>query len=118
MQDFVWWSGLTVADAKAGLDAVKADLAHETVDGRTYWMSPDLPARPAPLSDDELPVVHLLPGFDEYLLGYADRSAALDPQHSRKIVPGNNGMFLTTIILDGRGWRAPGGARSGSGRPS
>ena len=46
--------------------------------------------------------VHLLPGFDQYMLGYTDRSAALDPAHCQKIVPGNNGMFMPTIVIRGR----------------
>ena len=47
------------------------------------------------------PQVHLLPGFDEYLLGYGDRTAALAPEHSDAIVPGSNGMFKPTIVVDG-----------------
>jgi len=54
------------------------------------------------VSPDEAPRVHLLPGFDEYLLGYRDRSAALNPVHASKIVPGNNGMFMPTLVSDGR----------------
>jgi len=45
--------------------------------------------------------VHLLPGFDEYLLGYRDRSAVLDPAHAQRICPGGNGMFNPTIVIDG-----------------
>jgi hypothetical protein len=43
-----------------------------------------------------------LPGFDEYLLGYKDRSAVLDAAHAEKICPGDNGMFAATIVIDGR----------------
>src|SRR3712207_6350881 len=35
LQDFVWWSGLTTADARAGLKAITADLVRKTIDGRT-----------------------------------------------------------------------------------
>jgi hypothetical protein len=60
-------------------------------------MSSDtLAVHPAPSS------VYLLPGFDEYMLGYQDRSAALDPNDAQKIVPGGNGMFLSTIVSNGR----------------
>lgn len=45
--------------------------------------------------------MHLLPGFDEYLLGYGDRTAALAPEHSEAIVPGGNGVFKPTIVVDG-----------------
>ncbi|HEY0713934.1 MAG TPA: crosslink repair DNA glycosylase YcaQ family protein, partial [Polyangia bacterium] len=44
---------------------------------------------------------HLLPAFDEYLIAYADRSAVLAADHVDKIVPGGNGIFMPTIVLDG-----------------
>ena len=46
--------------------------------------------------------VYLLPGFDEHLLGYKDRSAVLAEEYAPKIVPGNNGMFLPTMVVAGR----------------
>lgn len=96
VQDFVWWSGLTAADAKAGLELTASQLAAETVDRKVYWMTK---ARPA-LRQAEV-TVHLLPGFDQYLLGYKDRGAVLDAQHALKIVPGSNGMFMPTIVNEG-----------------
>lgn len=95
--DFAWWSGLTLTDARAGLEQVKAQLSQETVDGQTYWLSPDTPA-----IAQQSPTAYLLPGFDEYLLGYTDRSAVLEPIHAPKIVPGNNGMFMPTIVIEGK----------------
>ena len=49
-----------------------------------------------------MPRVLLLPGFDEYLLGYGDRSAVLAPEHADRIVPGGNGLFRPTIVVDGQ----------------
>ena len=46
--------------------------------------------------------VHALAGFDEYLLGYRDRSDALPAVHANRIVPGGNGMFLPVIVSRGR----------------
>jgi hypothetical protein len=97
LQDFVWWSGLKVADARAGLEAIASRLVKETVDGEVYWMPPDMP-EPSRASSG----VYLLPAFDEYMLGYQDRSAALDPRHAQKIVPGGNGVFLPTIVSKGQ----------------
>lgn len=97
LHDLMWWSGLTAADARAALEMVEAQLVQETVDGRTYWFSP------VPDTDAaNVPDVHLLPGFDEYLLGYRERSAVLEPAHATKIVPGGNGMFKPMLVIDGR----------------
>ena len=37
IQDFLWWSGLSRADANAGLEAIKSELDQETIEGRVYW---------------------------------------------------------------------------------
>jgi hypothetical protein len=46
--------------------------------------------------------VHLLPGFDEFVLGYGDRAAVLAPEHADRIVPGGNGVFRRTLVAGGR----------------
>jgi hypothetical protein len=97
IQDFMWWSGLPAADARTGLEMVKAQLASEALGGQTYWFSPSLSS-----VNTASPTAYLLPGFDEYLLGYKDRNAVLDPAHAKKVVPGGNGMFKPIIIIDGR----------------
>jgi Winged helix DNA-binding domain len=96
VHDFAWWSGLTVSDAKAGASMLPADFAREAIDGRTYIMATADVLPPTP------PSLHLLPGFDEFLLGYKDRSAVLTLAHARKVVPGSNGVFRPTIVAGGR----------------
>ncbi len=96
IQDFIWWSGLSAGEARGGFEAIKSHLITETVDKLIYWMSPVMQA------PDGLAKTFVLPGFDEYLLGYKDRSAVLDAQHAEKICPGGNGVFAPTFILDGR----------------
>jgi hypothetical protein len=96
--DFAWWAGLTVADAKAGITAAQPELAPVKLAGREYWTARDAPRGRA----DEESGVFLLPGFDEYLLGYKDRSSMLATEHASKIVPGSNGVFLPTIVVAGR----------------
>ncbi len=97
-QDFAWWTGLPIADAKAGLEAAKAGLVTETINGQTYWMAQHAPGRQAGSPSG----VYLLPGFDEYLLGYKDRSAVLAAEYAPKIVPGNSGMFLPMLVVAGQ----------------
>ena len=100
LADFMWWSGLKSGDARAGLEANTAVLTSEKVEGKEYWMPKTLPEKGA-LSVASS-TSYLLPGFDEYMLGYKDRSAALHTDHTQKIVPGGNGMFLSTIVIGGQ----------------
>jgi hypothetical protein len=72
LQDFAWWSGLTLADARRGIGLAGAELARRSIDGTDYWFDPDLEWRPAGKG-----AVHLLPNFDEYTVGYRDRTAML-----------------------------------------
>lgn len=96
IKDFIWWSGLSATEARAGFEDIKSKLISETVDKTVYWMSPDI-ALPKERSS-----AFALPGFDEYILGYQDRSAVLEPQHADKICPGGNGMFISSIVVDGQ----------------
>lgn len=94
VRDFAWWSGLTLGDARtahaAAGDAVVAFDGERLViagtDARTG-------ARPARLA---------LAPFDEYFLGYADRSAMCDPRYAQRIVPGSNGVFQPILVANGR----------------
>lgn len=96
LQDFMWWSGLASADAKTGVAANQTTLTSVEFAGKIHWTPKAIPAGEAKSS------AFLLPGFDEYVLGYKDRSAILQSDHAPKIVPGGNGMFLPTIVLDGQ----------------
>ncbi len=93
VRDFAWWSSQTLGDARRGLAAVASQLESRDWGGETYWFRPGL--EPAPRA------TFLLPGFDEFVLGYSDRSAPLAGKDHSVIVPGNNGMFLPTIVRDG-----------------
>ncbi|HEX6552220.1 MAG TPA: winged helix DNA-binding domain-containing protein [Ktedonobacteraceae bacterium] len=97
LQDFVWWSGLTVADARAGLEMVTSQLMHEVVDDQTYWFSTSMPP-----AKDLSQAPYLLPNFDEYIVGYTDRSAVFDASHTKKLDPRGNILFNHTIVIDGR----------------
>ena len=66
--DFAWWAGLSKADAKAAVSSMSGLESH-TVNGRKHWFTPSRPAK-------SQSTVRLLPSYDEYLVSYADRSAA------------------------------------------
>ncbi|HEY1947801.1 MAG TPA: winged helix DNA-binding domain-containing protein [Bryobacteraceae bacterium] len=97
LRDFVWWTGLKVSDAKSALESVSSQLSRQVLNDTAYWM----PRECAALAETAR-AAYLLPGFDEYLLGYRDRGAVLDPLHSEKVVPGGNGVFQPTIVINGR----------------
>jgi hypothetical protein len=97
VHDFAWWAGLTVTDARQGLEGAKPALASETIEDTEYWYSAGAPSLP-----DGVGEAVLLPGFDEFLLGYKDRSAVLAAEHAQKVVPGNNGIVLAMIVVSGQ----------------
>ena len=100
--DLARWADLTMADARAGL-AAAAGVVPRTIDGRDLFVTEAL--LDAGTLDRE-PTEHLparaLPGFDELVLGYRDRTAQLDADHEKLVVPGGNGVFANTLVLDGR----------------
>jgi hypothetical protein len=100
VEDLAWWTKLTLTDARRGTAAVRDQLATLSVDGRDFLASPDTTELGSPTSSARTVVT--LPGFDEFILGYTDRSAALAAEHSQLIVPGNNGMFKATVVAGGR----------------
>lgn len=99
--DLARWTKLTLTDARAGLAAVRGELERLVVDGTEYYLDPRTPAVLDRHRERARGVV-LLPGFDEYMLGYGDRSAALPTEHADRIVPGGNGMFRRTVVADGQ----------------
>jgi hypothetical protein len=93
--DFRWWSSLTVAEIKRGLDIVGSELEKRTIDGLEYWASTfDLPPGP-----DE-PRAHFIQGLDEYFVGYQKTRSAADVAG---IGPkGFDRGFYNTFVMDGQ----------------
>ena len=94
-RDFAWWSGLTVADAKRGLEMNAA--AGKEMSGRTYWTLGELPARATRARP-----VHLLPIYDEYLVAYRDREAV--PHRPRALSRGGDSAmtFQHALVIRGQ----------------
>ncbi len=70
LSDFAWWSGLTLALVRKGIELSGRALAKRSLDGKEYWFDADLDWRPAGAR-----AVHLLPNFDELTVAYRDRTA-------------------------------------------
>lgn len=97
MQDFSWWSGLTSAEAKAGLEMNASQVFSESVNGQTYWFTES-----TPLAQDTSPTAYLLPNYDEYTVSYKNRSAVLNIAHTNKLAVRDNVLFNHVIVLDGQ----------------
>ena len=97
LQDFVWWSGLTTADARSGLEMVKSQFMCETIDNQTYWFFSSMP--PAKSCSQ---AAYLLPNYDEYTVGYTDRRAAVDAARTKNLDPRSSVLLGHTIVIDDR----------------
>lgn len=98
-RDFAWWSGLTVADAKAGLDLIASDLSHTEIGGQAYYFSTSMPVAGEPAQQ-----AFLLPTYDELLIGYSSfgKSRAGGQDIGGKI------LFDAMVMIGGRiagSWR-------------
>jgi hypothetical protein len=101
LKDFMRWAHLLTGDARTGVTLAGPALTRVDVNGTDHFMSPETPDRLA-AHRPEAEGRFLLPGFDEYVLGYQDRSAVLPPEFSTHIVPGGNGVFRPTIVNSGQ----------------
>ena len=95
LQDFVWWSGLTTADAQRGIGFLASDLRKSTVAEKVYYT----PAAKIRASKNRTPHAdhppNLLPAFDEYNVAYKDRNIVND------LIPNWNALG-PTVLIDGK----------------
>jgi hypothetical protein len=92
-QDFGWWAGLSAQEARSALDSA-FEVRPIEADGVQYWVAGDSPL--TDLNDS----AYLLPPFDEYLLGYKERSLVLDPTYAKRVNAGG-GMPKPTVLVNG-----------------
>ena len=109
IRDFVWWSGLTVGEAKRALAEVSPALRVETLDGTTYYSASSAPA----VKRGACSPVHLMPNYDEYFIAYRDRAPTSSLRPSA--VPAD--IYAHLLAVDGRyagGWRRTIGTKTAS----
>jgi len=121
LADARWWTGLTLTDLRAGVAVARPRLQAMVVDDVEYLMDPATPEALA-AARRAAAGLHLLPAFDELLLGYADRTALVRSEHANAIAPGANGLFRPVVVDGGRAvgtWRRAGpvGARTIDAEP-
>ncbi len=72
VKDFATWSGLTITDCKRGIEIAKPLLQKEIIDRQEYYSDAG-----ASFQDKQRDKIHLLPVYDEFIMGYKDRSAMM-----------------------------------------
>jgi hypothetical protein len=107
VRDYAWWSGLTMRDARLGVELAKKTLASEVVDGLTCWHASKSDARRGRGSR-----AYLLPNFDEYLVAHQDRGWVVE---SRPNAAAGTTEYPHHLIIDGKlrgGWKRTFAART------
>lgn len=95
LEDYVWWSGLSVGDCKRGIGILGSELRQEKWKGYEFYIHANARTRGAS-KDSNL----LLPPFDEYLIGYKSREIVLPPEHRHR-AHNNSGIFYPIIAHGG-----------------
>ena len=95
VRDLRWWSSVTIADINRGLEMAGSRLERTDVDGTTYWSAPQA-STPRVAS----PTVHLLQGYDEYLVGYSESKYVCDLAGVRLTVPAGTSVPNGVAFLD------------------
>jgi hypothetical protein len=94
--DFAGWTGLPLGTVRQAIADNEGRLVPATVEGSTVWLTPETRED---AGGHRRTVA--LPGFDELLLGYKDRTLHVPSGRMDDIVPGGNGVFRATIVSDG-----------------
>ena len=88
--------GAAVSDAKQAVYLIASELTTEQWKEQTWYIH-----TPAGLVVKLSGHIHLLPSYDEYLLGYKDRTDVLPLEHYPKAFT-NNGLFFPIVLHNGQ----------------
>jgi hypothetical protein len=98
--DLANWSGLKRSEAREAWQLIADEIVQIEAAGFPAWML----KTSLPLLDEAVefgPRVRLLPRFDTYLLGYADRNLVVEPEFARQVHPGG-GIIHPVLLVDGK----------------
>lgn len=95
LHDFAWWSGLTIAEAKQGIELTGSFLVSHEYEDKQYFTAASFDVSQLVSAEGGL----LLPCFDEYTVSYKDRSAAVDKEN---LITYGYGVNWNNIIINGR----------------
>lgn len=97
--DVARWAGIPKSEAATATASAADSLESAEVDGERYWFDPQVAER---ASGSRAGSVHLLPGFDEYMVGYTTRGPQVaEHQETYGSRIASNGVLAPTIVSDG-----------------
>jgi hypothetical protein len=102
IDDFAWWSGLTKADARRAAQSTDRELERQVIDDKPHWFP-----TPARTARRKTPLAHLLPNYDEYFIGFKDRSAFSERLRAAGIEARTNALSGHILAINGQivgGW--------------
>lgn len=92
VKDFMWWSGLSLSDAKFGISGLGENLQRVSLDGLDYLYFENTHYQKKKTSV-------LLPAYDEYMVGYSEgRNVAFPPDIDKSLL--GNGVFKPIALFD------------------
>lgn len=101
-KDFSVWSGLNLTDARKGISALDTtDFTKIEFEGQTYILPAESMEKAAELKAKKIQKSFLMPDYDEYGMGYIDRTAIFNPVKVTADFKRMNPVFNRMIIIDG-----------------
>lgn len=99
IRDFAWWTKLPLREIRQARAEAVMGLESDGGEEPSYWRPGLLDDVAAAGKEASRPI--LLPGFDEFILGYQDRCFAMTKEQELLLVPGRNGVFRRSVVVDG-----------------
>lgn len=93
LKDFIWWSGLTLREAKLAVSLSGNQIQ--------CWEGGEFLVYASCKGKQTENIVHFLPPYDEYLIGYKDRQTVMDTGHFPKAF-NKWGIFYPVVLYNGR----------------
>jgi hypothetical protein len=91
LRDLARWGGLPLGDARLAVTLAARRIESEKLGGEEHWFV-ELPSSRTVREDG----TYAMPAFDELLVGYEDRSGALDAASEKRVITG--GLFKPFLL--------------------
>lgn len=98
LRDFAWWTKLPQRLIRPAADSLPPDIERCGEESQDFVSKVVMDMAEARRKRSVL----LLGAFDEYILGYRDRSFAMTSEVHEILAPGNRGVFRRAIVVDGQ----------------